>query len=68
MANAVNTLLAAENKAQMDEVREFLTTLAPEGQRALLDFFQGAKFMQNLYTAQERLTAQPAQAGERESA
>lgn len=48
MASEVKTILAAESKPQLDEVREFLDTLDQEGQRSLLDFFQGAKFMQGL--------------------
>lgn len=45
MPSEIRTILAAENKPQMDEVREFLDTLDQDGQRSLLDFFQGAKFM-----------------------
>ena len=60
MTSEVKTLLAAESKPQLDEVREFIATLDPVGQRSLLDFFQGARFMQSL-------TAPPPPA-ERESA
>lgn len=51
MPSEIKTILAAENKPQMDEVREFLDTLDQDGQRSLLDFFQGAKFMQSLMTS-----------------
>lgn len=51
MPSEIRTILAAENKPQMDEVREFLDTLDQDGQRSLLDFFQGAKFMQSLMTS-----------------
>jgi len=51
MTNEVKTLLAAESKPQVDGVREFLDTLDQNGQRSLLDFIQGARFMQSLITA-----------------
>lgn len=52
MPNDVTTLLAAESRPQIDTVREFLCTLDPSGQRSLLDFIQGAKFMQSLMVSQ----------------
>lgn len=52
MTSEVKILLAAESKPQMDEVREFLGMLDQNGQRSLLDFLQGARFMQVLMTAQ----------------
>lgn len=51
MTHEVKTLLPAESKPQMDEVREFMATLDQDGQRSLLDFFQGARFMQGLMIA-----------------
>lgn len=59
MTSDTNLIVAAESKPQMDAVREFMSTLDQNGQRSLLDFFQGAKFMQNLMTADmRRQTAQ----------
>ena len=52
MTSEVKTILAAESKPQLDEVREFMGTLNQADQRSLLDFFQGAKFMQSLMMAQ----------------
>lgn len=63
MTGEVKTLLAAEIKPQLDEVREFMSTLDPDGEKSLLDFFYGAKFMQSLMFAQ----AQPRQEAEGES-
>lgn len=63
MRNDVKTILAAESKPQLDAVREFMETLNQADQRSLLDFFQGAKFMQNLMRID-----QTAQVGERVSA
>ena len=51
MTNEVKTILAAESKPQLDAVRDFMGTLDMDGQKSLLDFFCGAKFMQNLMTA-----------------
>lgn len=52
MANEVKTLLAAESRPQVDDVREFLDELDQEGQHSLLSFIQGARFMQTLMTSQ----------------
>lgn len=52
MTSEVKTVLAAESKPQLDEVREFMGTLNQADQRSLLDFFQGARFMQSLMMAQ----------------
>lgn len=48
MTNETKTMLRAEIRPQMDDVRKFLDTLDRDGQRSLLDFFQGARFMQSL--------------------
>lgn len=61
MTSEVKTILAAESISQLDEVRKFMDTLDRDGQKSLLDFFSGAKFMQNLMHARlandERPTA-----------
>lgn len=54
MNKEARTLLPSGSKPEADEVLEFLDTLNQDGQRSLLDFFQGAKFMRNLL-----LTTQP---------
>lgn len=52
MTSEVKTVLAAESKPQLDEVRKFMNTLNQADQRSLLDFFQGARFMQSLMMVQ----------------
>ena len=52
MTSEVKTLLTVESKPQLDAVREFMNTLDQDGQRSLLDFFQGSRFMQGLMTSQ----------------
>ncbi len=54
MANEFKILLAAESEPQMDAVREFMGTLDTDGQKSLLNFFQGAKFMQSLLNTQTK--------------
>lgn len=51
MKNEVKTLLPAESRPQVDDVREFLDNLDQEGQHSLLSFIQGARFMQSLMTS-----------------
>lgn len=61
MANEVKILLAAESEPQMDALREFMGTLDPDGQKSLLNFFQGAKFMQNLMRTRNHPGLSPAE-------
>ena len=50
MSKEVRTLLPSDSKPKADEMLAFLDTLDQSGQRSLLDFFQGARFMQSLMT------------------
>ena len=61
MSKEVRTLLPSDSKPKADEMLAFLDTLDQSGQRSLLDFFQGARFMQSLMLAAQAPT-------ERESA
>ena len=51
MTNDTVTMISAASRQQLDEVSAFLETLDQNGRKSLLDFFQGAKFMQNLMSA-----------------
>lgn len=51
-------IIAAETGPQMDAVRDFLNTLDEAGRHSLLDFFQGAKFMQHLMSAASPMAEQ----------
>lgn len=51
MANEVKTLLPAEIRPQVDDVRKFLDELDQEEQHSMLSFIQGARFMQGLMTS-----------------
>lgn len=51
MLKELNTTLTIENKPQAESMMTLLSTLDQNGKKAMLDFFQGAKFMQNLMIA-----------------
>ena len=53
MTEKINTV-AEDDKAQADEVMEFVQTLNPDERRALRDFIGGAKFARNFYAASDK--------------
>ncbi|MCI9507663.1 MAG: hypothetical protein HFF62_14030 [Oscillospiraceae bacterium] len=59
MNKEARTLLPSDSKPKADEMLAFLDTLDQNGQRSLLDFFQGAKFMQNLMLAAQPPDTRP---------
>ena len=59
MTNETKILLAAESESEMDAVWEFMDTKGPHGRKSLLDFFHGAKFMQNLMTSRSPAADRP---------
>ncbi len=50
MSKETRTLLPSGSKPKADEMLAFLDTLDQSKRRSLLDFFQGARFMQSLMT------------------
>lgn len=50
MSKEVRTILPSNSKPKVDEMLAFLDTLDQSRQRSLLDFFQGARFMQSFMT------------------
>ncbi|WP_297311594.1 hypothetical protein [uncultured Oscillibacter sp.] len=59
MSKEVRTLLPSDSKPKADEMLAFLDTLDQSGQRSLLDFFQGARFMQSLMTNTQQSDIRP---------
>ena len=59
MSKEVRTLLPSDSKPKADEMLAFLDTLDQSGQRSLLDFFQGARFMQSLMTKTQQSDIRP---------
>ena len=56
MAKEIITILKSQAQPEVNEMMAFLNTLDQNSKRSLLDFLQGAKFMQNLMVADGRAT------------
>jgi hypothetical protein len=54
MMKESKTLITCKNKSNLEEILAFLNTLDENSKYALLNFFQGAKFMKNLITKKEQ--------------
>ena len=63
MAKEIITILKSQAQPEVNEMMAFLNTLDQNRKRSLLDFLQGAKFMQNLMVADGRATTSQRETG-----